>query len=72
MPKPVNFIFDPNSPIYRKGDENQAGEMGRPVIVNVSVSFEFKFFIVEIKSYLLLELYIWHLIWFRFICRISI
>ncbi|VDN60240.1 unnamed protein product [Dracunculus medinensis] len=36
VPKPVNFIFDPNSPIYRKGDENQAGEMGRPVIVNVS------------------------------------
>uniref|UniRef100_A0A1I7XHN1 Polypeptide N-acetylgalactosaminyltransferase n=1 Tax=Heterorhabditis bacteriophora TaxID=37862 RepID=A0A1I7XHN1_HETBA len=35
MPKP-RFVVDPNDPIYRKGDANQAGEKGKAVKVDKS------------------------------------
>uniref|UniRef100_A0A0M3HHU0 DNA polymerase epsilon catalytic subunit n=1 Tax=Ascaris lumbricoides TaxID=6252 RepID=A0A0M3HHU0_ASCLU len=32
--KPKVFIFNADSPIYKKGDKNQAGEGGKPVKIN--------------------------------------
>ncbi|MFH4983465.1 hypothetical protein AB6A40_010174 [Gnathostoma spinigerum] len=39
MPKPANYIPDPNSPIYKQGDPDQAGEGGKPVKIDKNVSF---------------------------------
>lgn len=33
------FIVDPNDPIYKKGDANQAGEGGKAVKVDKNVGF---------------------------------
>lgn len=37
MPKPKNALFDLNSPIYKKGDPQQAGEAGKAVNIDKTV-----------------------------------
>jgi len=34
IPKPMGELFDPSLPIYKKGDPNQAGELGKAVKVD--------------------------------------
>jgi hypothetical protein len=38
IPRPKQFVVDPNLPIYKKGDPNQAGELGKGVTINKNVS----------------------------------
>lgn len=39
IPAPNKFVFDPDSPIYKKGDANQAGESGRAVKIDKKVIY---------------------------------
>ena len=38
IPKPNRELFDPSLPIYKKGDPSQAGELGKSVKVEKTVS----------------------------------
>lgn len=38
LQKPDKKLFDANSPIYKRGDPTQAGELGKAVKVNENVS----------------------------------
>lgn len=37
IPKPMGELFDPALPMYKKGDPNQAGELGKAVKIDKTV-----------------------------------
>lgn len=53
IPKPNRELFDPSLPIYKKGDSTQAGELGKSVKIEKTVSGKLFFSMFNLDSFFL-------------------